>query len=411
MNPEPLSLFAGYGIELEYMIVDRGSAGVRPFADRVLAHEAGELCNSVERGSLAWSNELVLHVIELKTNGPADSLSPLPEQLQNEVGYLNGFLQTLDACLMPSAMHPLMVPERDTRLWPHDDSEIYDTYNRIFDCRGHGWSNLQSMHINLPFNGDAEFRRLHSAIRCLLPVIPAIAASSPLLEGEPTGFMDTRMETYRTNSRRIPAVTGLVIPEAVAGRREYEQVILEPMYEAIAPHDPQGILRHEWLNSRGAIARFDRNAIEIRVLDTQETPAQDLAVAGVIVAVLKTLVREQWSSLAEQEEPATGDLAELFLDVIRDADQAVIRSRSYLNLFRFPGKSCTALELWQYLGESLEAEEYGPWKPAFDFILANGCLARRIIRAVGASARRAYVEEVCRVLCRCLEEGEAFDGI
>jgi hypothetical protein len=34
------------------------------------------------------------------------------------------------------------------------------------------------------------------------------------------------------------------------------------------------VLRHEWVNARGAIARFDRSAIEIRVLDVAECPPQ-----------------------------------------------------------------------------------------------------------------------------------------
>ena len=44
------------------------------------------------------------------------------------------------------------------------------------------------------------------------------------------------------------------------------------MYRAIDPLDTEGILQEEWLNSRAAIARFDRGAIEIRCMDTQECP-------------------------------------------------------------------------------------------------------------------------------------------
>ena len=77
---------------------------------------------------------------------------------------------------------------------------IYQTYDRIFGCKAHGWANLQSMHLNLPFADDAEFARLHAAIRLVLPIIPALAASSPIADGRPTGFMDIRMEAYRTHS-------------------------------------------------------------------------------------------------------------------------------------------------------------------------------------------------------------------
>ena len=408
MERRTLSLFAGYGIELEYMIVDRVSGSVLPVADRILAQEAGEITNEVERGATAWSNELVLHLIELKTNGPAATLAPLPGLFLQDVRAVNAILDDLGGCLMPTAMHPWMDPGRETVLWPHDDREIYNTYDRIFSCRGHGWSNLQSMHINLPFAGDAEFETLHTAIRALLPVMPAIAASSPLMEGELTGFMDTRLETYRLNARRIPSVTGQVVPEYVKNRKDYEALILGTMYEDIASHDPGGILRHEWLNSRGAIARFDRSTLEIRVLDTQETPHADLAIAAAIVAVLKALLLPRWSPLQQQAALATESLAAVFLDVIRDGDMAVLRSQEYLDLFRFPDRDCRAGELWEYLMDDCGQ---GEWAPLIQRICRDGCLARRITRAIGGDSRRSRIEETYRVLCRCLEQGELFEGI
>lgn len=63
--------FEAYGIEIEYMIVDAGTLDVLPVTDRVLHAMTGDYSDEVEVGALGWSNELALHVIELKTNGPA----------------------------------------------------------------------------------------------------------------------------------------------------------------------------------------------------------------------------------------------------------------------------------------------------------------------------------------------------
>ena len=410
---KPLSLFEGFGIELEYMIVDRDSGNVLAVTDQVLQREAGGIVSSIEEGEIGWSNELVLHVIELKTNGPVPVLTGLPEKFQDDIRRINVHLSDLNGCLMSTAMHPWMDPDRETHLWPHENNEIYAAYNGIFDCRGHGWSNLQSTHINLPFADDGEFERLHTAIRTLLPVMPALAASSPLMQWELTGLMDTRLETYRHNADRIPAITGLVVPEPIRSRDEYQRLILQPMYAAIAPFDPEKILQEEWLNSRGAIARFDRNAIEIRVLDMQETPGADIAVASAIISVLKALVQLHWSEPAAQGEMATAPLAAILLDVIRDGDAAVIRSREYLDLFRFPENNCRAGELWQYLLESVGDEELvnKGWRQTVDFILKEGCLARRLVRAVGPGGRRSHIREARRVLCRCLAHGVLFEGI
>ena len=145
------------------------------------------------------------------------------------------------------------------------------------------------MHINLPFEDDAEFGRLHAAIRVLLPILPALAASTPFLDGRDTGFADARIDVYaRQSARRAvdhrPRHSGAgALRSAVSA-----SVILEPMFRAIAPHDLDNILQFEWLNSRGAIARFDRHAIEIRVLDAQEHPGADLAIAQLVIVDRRT---------------------------------------------------------------------------------------------------------------------------
>lgn len=411
MSSPALHLFEAIGLELEYMIVDRRSLSVLPIADRVLAAVAGRIASEVEVGALSWSNELVLHVIELKTNGPAGSSTGLGHEFHRHVQKINEILRPMEGRLMPTACHPWMNPLTETVLWPHDDSSIYEAYDRIFGCRGHGWSNLQSTHINLPFKGDDEFAALHAAIRVLLPIMPALTASSPTLDGVLTGFMDSRMEVYRRNSALIPSVAGRIVPEPVTSRADYEQDILRPMYADIAPHDPAGVLQHEFLNSRGAIARFDRGTIEIRVLDVQECPLADVAVAAFLAAVLKNLCRERWASLTQLNGIATGSLADIFLAVIRDADATMIDHPDYLEAFGLAGRvPLSARHIWQHLFESCLSDggiDPQTAKPV-EIILEKGCLARRIVTALGKSARREILYRVYAELCDCLTGGRMF---
>src|SRR5690606_7184918 len=126
-----LSLFEGYGIELEYMIVDKATLAVRPIADKVLEALGGQLVLEVDLGEVAWSNELVLHVVELKCNGPQKNLLRLRQRFQMEVERVNGILSAHDAMLMPTAMHPFMDPHTESRIWPHENTDIYRTYDRI----------------------------------------------------------------------------------------------------------------------------------------------------------------------------------------------------------------------------------------------------------------------------------------
>lgn len=411
MSDKALHLFEAIGLEMEYMIVDRRSLSVLPIADRVLAAVAGQIVSEVEVGALSWSNELVLHVLELKTNGPAFSLTGLGKEFERHVKKINAILHPMGGRLMPTACHPWMNPLTETVLWPHDYSPVYEAYDRIFGCRGHGWSNLQSTHINLPFDGDDEFAALHAAIRLLLPIMPALTASSPVLDGKPTGFMDSRMEVYRHNSALIPSVAGRIVPEPVYSYDGYERDIIQPMFADIAPQDPAGVLQHEFLNSRGAIARFDRGAIEIRVLDVQECPQADTAIACLMTAVLKKLCREYWGPVEKIKNIATGPLADLFLAVIKDADATIIDNQAFLETFGLAGRGPqTTRQIWSHLLESclgdgdIDSETSKP----VETILEKGCLARRILEAVGKDERPEKLHRVYADLCDCLADGRMY---
>ncbi len=406
-----LRLFAGYGIEIEYMLVDPSSLDVRPVCDRVLQAIAGHIEEEVELGPTAWSNELALHVLEFKTNGPAPSLVPLPELFQADVRRANALAAPLGARLLPTGMHPWMDPVRELLLWPHGASPIYDRFHRIFDCRGHGWANLQSVHINLPFSGDEEFGRLHAAVRLVLPILPALAASTPIADGLPTGILDTRLHHYRRNCARVPSVAGHVVPERVFTRRDYEQDLLGGIHAAMATHDPDGILRHEWVNARGAIARFDRDAIEIRLLDVQECPRADLSVCAAVIALVKALVEERWSPLRAQQAWDERRLEAILTEVIAHAEEAHIEDREYLAGFGFPGVAATAGELWRHLVDALlpSADTTSKvWRPALDHVLEHGTLARRILRATGGQPTRERLHAVYADLADCLSEGRLF---
>lgn len=398
-----LRLFEGFGVELEYMIVGE-DLSVLPVADRLLAAAAGEVTEEVERGALGWSNELALHVIELKTAGPVPDLAQAEAPFREGVREANRLLAPLGGRLLPSGMHPWMDPSRELLLWPHGNREIYGAYDRIFGCRGHGWANLQSAHLNLPFRGDGEFARLHAAVRLLLPLLPALAASSPVVEGRVTGVLDTRLEVYRRNQERLPLIAGEVIPEPVFSRTAYEEEILHPMYRQIAPHDPEGILRHEWLNSRGAIARFDRDAIEIRLLDVQECPAADLGIARLVAAALEALVAGRWSLLPDQQRYPTGDLARLLWETARRGEGASVDDPAYLALLGRSSQPRSAGDLWGELASELLPEP----SPPLRVVLEEGPLARRLLRALGPAPSRGRLREVYGALADCLERGESF---
>ncbi|HEY8511288.1 MAG TPA: glutamate-cysteine ligase family protein [Cyclobacteriaceae bacterium] len=407
-QPPRIHLFQAYGIELEYMIVDRDTLSVKPVADELIKSEAGNYDSDLVRGSVTWSNELVLHVVELKASRPEENLAAVAEALAENVQYVNSRLSQWNAMLMPTGAHPFMNPAEETHLWPHGDSRIYETYNRIFDCRGHGWANVQSTHLNLPFYDDEEFARLHAAVRLLLPILPALCASTPLLNGKFTGSYDTRLKYYKSNQSRIPSISGKIIPEAVYSRRNYLQVIYDRIKADLAPFDPDRILNPIWVNSRGAIARFDRGSLEIRIMDSQECVKSDLAVVAVVIETLKAFVNGAFIDHEAQMKWKTETLANL-LDVCMEAgSETVVDLPDYLKVFGIEEKKLRAAELWLAIVEKVMNDRLLAWKPMLDVILSQGTLAERIVRALHQDYGRESIVGVYKSLSTCLANNQTF---
>jgi len=303
-----------------------------------------------------------------------------------------------------------MDPARESVLWSHEGRDIYRTYNRVFGCKGHGWTNLQSCHLNLPFGNDDEFGSLHAAVRAVLPLLPSLAASSPFVEGKFDGTLDRRLAVYVQNQKRVPSVIGDVIPEPVYTEEDYIRGILEGMFEDIAPFDPEGELQYEWLNSRGAIARFDRNAIEIRVLDAQETPWADLAQARLVVALLRALVEERWIDRGRLEALPTAALRSVFDRGIRDAETAMIELPELLQALGRGSGTMRADALWQEIYDECMCEQTDRLDMFLRARLEKGSLATRIVRAVGESPAPEALLEVYTALADCAVESRLFEG-
>lgn len=400
-------LFEVFGIELEYMLVNTGNLKVAPVVDQLIKLKTGEITSDVPNGKIEWSNELVAHVVEIKTNGPTADLETLDDLFAENITEINGLLESLDCTLWPTASHPLMHPGTEMKLWEHSYSQIYALYNRIFDCRGPGWSNVQSMHLNLPFFNDVEFGKLHAAIRILLPIIPALSSSSPIFEGKKTGFKDSRMQVYKTNQKEIPEMTGKVIPEQVFTKTDYYEKIFKPINEAIKHYDTENILDHHFLNSRGAIARFDRNAIEIRVIDLQECPKADVAIAVFIIEVLKLLVSEELISLQDQMSWHEDELFNIFNKVIVDAEETRIENAHFLNIFDLQ-TPCRVGNIWKKVYHLVKDEISEKHREPIEIILENGSLSTRILKALDSDLSADNINIVYSKLGTCLSHNTLF---
>ncbi len=405
-----LNLFEGIGIEIEYMIVDCDTLSIQPVAETILIDSSGESVCELNKGTITCSNELVAHVIELKTTQPEKTLHGLDTLFHKEILDINTLLSRHNCVLLGTAMHPFMNTDKETVLWSHGDDSVYKAFSKIFGCKGHGFSNIQSVHINLPFNGDEQFAVLHTAIRLVLPLIPALSASSPIADNKITGFSDSRLEYYRNNQNKIPSITGDIIPECITSKDEYQTKIFNRIYADIAPYDSDAVLQHEWLNSRGAIARFDRDSIEIRLIDTQECSKADLAICSLVISVIKMFVFQKISSFEQQKKWSEKNLKEILLTTIQNGGCTIITDHEYLQLFGIQTTTCNATDLWKHIYTNILCEDKSLhyYNEEISLILEKGTLSERIIQSLNNNYSHENMTIVYKKLIKSLKENKQY---
>jgi len=162
------------------------------------------------------------------------------------------------------------------------------------------------------------------------------------------------------------------------------------------------------LNSRGAIARFDRGAIEIRLVDIQECPDADIAIAEWEVAVLKGLAEGAFASEAEIRALDTDALAKILLAMTKSAEKTVIADRDFLNIWKINASEITAGELVQRITDKVRSKISDHSQALLVSMFKRGTLASALVKNVGADPDRDdFVYEYGR-LAHCLAENKLY---
>jgi hypothetical protein len=229
-------------------------------------------------------------------------------------------------------------------------------------------------------------------------------------------------------------------------------MIFDKVKKAIAPYDTEHLLNHFFLNSRGAIARFDRGAIEIRLVDIQECPNADIAIAELEIATLKAIVNGKFaasctsnaagiSETAGSSNAATGNaagssasseniaansvphtlkeyrdflrnfdttrLAELLNKTVKDAENATIDWAEFLSVFGMGG-ACTAGDLWKHIYSVVKNDLTEVSQNVMEKMLERGTLSSALYKALGDSpSHEAFVSEY-KKLADCLAHNRLY---
>lgn len=295
-----LAASSSIGTEHEYSINDKEQRALT-VSDRIIERIAGRLDHEVAFGGILVSKELQKHAIELIPQRPG-SLSYLENNLYQGLCQLYRATNH-EYAFMGLGMHPLLKLE-ETTYWDHDEQEYYQVYDRLFNIRQHGWLNIQALQINIPYHGEEELTAMFNKIRSLMPYLVAVSASSPLVEGKTTPYMDNRLVYYRQNQAAIPDICHGILPEKLEKVEDYVK-INRGIYTQLKKQGAE-ILCREWVNSRGVIVRFTRSCLEIKAIDEQECLHSDMAFSAFLLALLRSdlVLEEDESSLLSMLEEA-----------------------------------------------------------------------------------------------------------
>jgi gamma-glutamyl:cysteine ligase YbdK (ATP-grasp superfamily) len=328
--------------------------------------------NEIPFGSVNLSKELQKNVIEIVPAMPHTSVADMEAVLYD--GMRRFHLATGSRyTLLGLGMHPLLTLDQ-TSVWDHEDREIYEVYDRLFDLRQHGWLNIQALQVNVHYANEGKMVSMFNRLRALTPYLVALTASSPFVEGRATGRMDNRLLYYRQNQRRVPAICNNVIPEMLKSRAHHDEIITS-IYSELRKIGGEDLC-HEWIDSRGVIVRYHRECLELKACDEQECIRSDMAVTAFILSLLR----------------ANLDLEEDH-DALLEANEASIRDGT---------ASCRPelMRLHQAASQVATSEER-PYLPLIERRIQEGSLAELMSARVGDGEG---IREVAADMARCLRD-------
>ena len=386
------------GPEHEFSLVNQELKPL-PVSDKIIKSYCGKIINFVELPTFTFGKELQLHVMELKANSPFKSPAEFEETMQSAVTTLSGIVEKQGANLLGTGMHPLL-QLKDTGIWSHYHKKIYQEFGKFFNLNQHGWLNIQSFHLNLPYQTEADGIQIHNQLANLSTYLPAIAASSPIYEGKTGPDIDNRLQFYKINQKEIPTITGEVIPEYVSSFNQYKHDVIERYSKDLAMAGAsKTLLYREWVNSRGVIFRFDRCALEVRVMDEQECIKSDVALSCFVRATLRGLV-------ALKAELLPHDL------LVKDFNM-IVKDGLKAQVLNPHGK--TARQVCQhYLNLAFEYSDEDEKKYLWIIKkrLENGCLSEiirnRVLKRAEKTDFHEAVVNVYSTLIKCLSDNEPY---
>jgi carboxylate-amine ligase len=255
------------GVEEEFSILDSQTLDLAPrFEELHAASQRDELlCDSV-------AGELISSEIEIISGVGGDLHDALARQRERRKR-LFALVGAHDATLGATGTHPWA----DYREQPIIDTEHYRRVEE--DLKYVAWrNNTFSLHVHFGVRDIDRAVRVCDRLRPVLPLLLAISANSPYLDGRDSGLHSARTQSFTKSFPRCG------VPDAFGGWRAYREYIgfllktnsiveFTQVWWSVRPH-------------------FSFGTVEVRICDAQATAPESDALASLMVACIAQATRD-----------------------------------------------------------------------------------------------------------------------
>ena len=351
------------GIEEEFSILDPQTLDLAPRFEEL--RDDAALVDSVLHDHI--TGELISSEIEI-ISGVGDDLGDALRRQRERRRALFALAGSHGAELGATGTHPWA----DYREQPVIDTEHY---RRVEEGLKYvAWrNNTFSLHVHVGVRDVDRAVLVCDRLRSLLPLLLAVSANSPFLDGRLAGLHSARTQTF---TRSFPRCG---VPHAFGGWPAFRRYI-----ELLIATRSIIEFTQVWWSVR---PHFSYGTVEVRICDVQGTAAESEALAGLVVACVAQALVELDSG--ERHEPLAGYLIEenmwrairygldgLMIDFASGEEYPSAEIVERLLAWSAPGRAAFKLELDPPSGEP------------------NGAQRQRAMIEAGASMREAFASGV-----------------
>ncbi|MFZ1925029.1 MAG: YbdK family carboxylate-amine ligase [Solirubrobacteraceae bacterium] len=267
------------GIEEEFAILEPTVLDLVPRFEhlRACASERDPLLASAITGELISSE---IEIVSGRGENLGDALSRQREHRRR----LFALTGEETAALGATGTHPWA----DYREQPIIDTEHYRRVEQ--GLRYVAWrNNTFSLHVHVGINNIDRAVLVCDRLRPVLPLLLAVSANSPYLDGRDSGLHSARTQSFTRNFPRCG------IPDAFGGWQTYRQYM-----EFLLQTSSIVEFTQVWWSVR---PHFEFGTVEVRICDAQSTAGESEALAGLIVACVAQAARDLDEGVLSADPP------------------------------------------------------------------------------------------------------------